>query len=152
MGIKSFFKKVWGGIKKGVGVVKNGIGKAVEFVGKIAKPVVNIAKPILGGLSMLPGKIGMIGKVGSAAAGVAKEIIDKIPNQGAKDKLNQIVDKGVGIVQQGQEKAQQVASKIQPYVQMGQQVVDKIPHMTTQLQQRFGGGLTSVLKAPSNNM
>ena len=91
MWIKTFFKKVWGGIKKTAGKVWSGIKKGAQFVGRVAKkivsPVVSIAKPILGGLSMLPGKLGVIGKVGSAAAGIAQNIVDRIPNAKAREKL-----------------------------------------------------------------
>jgi len=66
MGIKDFFKKVGRGIKRAAGKVWGGIKKGAQFVGKVAKPIINIAKPVLNTLSMLPGKLGMIGKIGSA--------------------------------------------------------------------------------------
>ena len=73
MGIKQWFQKLGRGIKKVAGKVWSGIKKGAQFVGRVAKkiatPVISIAKPILGGLSMLPGKLGVIGKVGSAAEG-----------------------------------------------------------------------------------
>lgn len=129
MSIKNFFKKLWGGIKKVGGKIWNGVKKGAQFVGKIAKPIINIAKPVLGGLSMLPGKIGLIGKVGSAAAGVAKELVDRIPNQKAKDKLNQVIDKGKGFVDKVQDKAQGIADKAKPWADAGLSVINKPPSL-----------------------
>ena len=133
MGIKDFFKKVWGGIKKTAGKVWSGIKKGAQFVGRVAKkiatPVISIAKPILGGLSMLPGKLGVIGKVGSAAAGIAQNIVDRIPNAKAREKLTQVIDKGKGIVDQVQQKAQDVAGKAKPWADAGLSVINKPPSL-----------------------
>lgn len=125
MGIKQFFQKIGRGIKRVAGKVWKGIKKGVGFVGKIFKPVVKIAKPILGGLSMLPGKLGMVGKVGSAVADVAHSIVDQIPNQQAKDKLNAVIDKGKAAVDTGQHKMQQVAGKVAPWAKFGQDLIQQ---------------------------
>ena len=129
MGIKQFFKKVWGGVKKVAGKVWGGIKKGAQFVGKIFKPVISVAKPILGGLSMLPGKLGVIGKVGSAAAGIAQNIVDRIPNEKAREKLTQVIDKGKGIVDQVQHKAEGVAGKVKPWADAGLSVINKPPSL-----------------------
>ena len=82
MGIKSFLKKVGNGIKKAGRWVKN---KALPFAGRLIKPVVH-------GISMLPGKIGMIGKLGSALTGIAESIVPKIPNENVRDKVRGWID------------------------------------------------------------
>ena len=138
MSIKDFFRKIGRGIRNVAGKVWNGVKKGLGFVGRIAKPVVNIAKPALGALGALPGKLGLIGKVGSAVTGVASNIIDKIPNQQVKDKLNRVVDKvntGVGKVQ---DKAQQIAGKVAPYAQAAQSIIEKPPDFKGAVQGALG--------------
>ena len=67
MAIKNFFKKVGRGIGKFAGKVLNGVKKGAEIVGKVAKPVLNV-------LSALPGKVGLIGKIGSISTDIPKNI------------------------------------------------------------------------------
>ena len=129
MSIKNFFRKIGRGIKKVAGKVWSGIKKGVGFVGKIAKPIISIAKPVLGTIAAIPGKIGLIGKVGSAAAGVAQSIIDKIPNAKAREKLTQVVDKGKEAVDTVQKKAETVAGKAKPWADAGLSVINKPPSL-----------------------
>ena len=77
MGVKNFFKKIGKGIVKAGRFIKN---KAIPFVGRLAKPILN-------GISMLPGKIGYIGKLGSALSGMAESIVPKIPNEDMRRKV-----------------------------------------------------------------
>ena len=118
MGIKNFFKKIGRGIKKVAGKVWGGVKKAAVVVGKVAKPVLNV-------MSVLPGKLGLIGKAGSAAAEVVKGVVDRIPNQQAKDKLNEVIDKGKQAVDNVQEKAQNVANKVKPWADAGLSLYNK---------------------------
>ena len=115
MGIKNFFKKLWGGVKKTAGKIWGGIKKGAQWVGKVAKkiatPVLSIAKPVLGVMSALPGHAGAIGRIGSAAAGIAQSVVDKIPNAQAREKLTQVIDKGKGLVDKVQDKATDLANK-----------------------------------------
>lgn len=98
--IKDFFKKVGGAFRKAGRWIKN---KALPVVGRIVKPILNV-------VGMLPGKIGMIGKVGSAIAGAATGIINKIPNQQAREKLQGVVNNVNNKVQEGVNKGQQIAT------------------------------------------
>ena len=116
MGIKSLFSKVWGGIRKAGRWVKD---KALPVIGKFAKPLLN-------GMGMLPGHLGMIGKIGSAVAGVASNIIDKIPNQSVQDKLHGIVDKANNTVQAGVDKGQQIAHTANEIVNAAKEGVGRI--------------------------
>ena len=118
MGIKNFFKKIGRGIKKVAGKVWGGVKKAAVVVGKVAKPVLNV-------MSVLPGKLGLIGKADSAAAEVVKGVVDRIPNQQAKDKLNEVIDKGKQTVDNVQEKAQNVANKVKPWADAGLSLYNK---------------------------
>ena len=119
MGIKNWFKKVGRGIGKFAGKVLNGVKKVGGVVGKVAKPVLNV-------LSALPGKVGLIGKIGSIGAGVAEKFINKIPNKDARDKLNGLLDKGRDTLGKVENKAEQIANKIQPWAKFGQDVVNTI--------------------------
>ena len=83
-GLKTFFKKIGRGIKKAGRWIKE---KALPFIGRIAKP-------ILGVMGMLPGKIGAIGQIGSAVTNVLHNITEKIPNKDAREKINNVIDKG----------------------------------------------------------
>ena len=118
MGIKNWFKKVGRGIGKFAGKVFNGVKKVGGVVGKIAKPVLNV-------LSVLPGKVGLIGKIGSLGAGVAEKFINKIPNKDARDKLNGYVDKGRDTLGKVENKAGQLANKIQPWAKFGQDIINQ---------------------------
>ena len=119
MGIKKFFGKVWNGIKKAGRWVKD---KALPAIGRFAKPILNV-------MGMLPGHLGMIGKVGSAVAGVASNIIDKIPNQNIQDKLHGIVDKANNTVQAGIDKGQQIAHTANDIVNAAKEGVGRISSM-----------------------
>ena len=83
MGIKDFFKKIGRGFKKAGRWIKE---RALPFVGRIAKPILNV-------MSMIPGKIGAIGQIGSAVTNVLHNITEKIPNKDARDKISNVIDK-----------------------------------------------------------
>ena len=116
MGIKKFFSKVWNGLKSAGRWVKN---KALPAIGKFAKPILNV-------MGMLPGHLGVIGKVGSAVAGVASNLIDKIPNQNIQNKLHGIVDKANNTVQAGVDKGQQIAHTANDIVNAAKEGVGRI--------------------------
>ena len=116
MGLKKFFGKVWGGLKKAGRWVKD---KALPAIGRFAKPILNV-------MGMLPGHLGMVGKIGSAVAGVASNIIDKIPNQSIQDKLHGIVDKANNTVQAGIDKGQQIAHTANDIVNAAKEGVGRI--------------------------
>ena len=104
MGIKNFFKKIGNGIKNGFKKVGKFMkDKALPAIGRVVKPILNV-------VGLLPGKIGTIGKVGSAIAGAASNIISKVPNKDTRDKLQGIVDNVNNTVQAGVVKGQQIAN------------------------------------------
>ena len=88
-GLKSFFKKIGQGFKKAGRWIKD---KALPFFGRLAKQV-------LGVLGMLPGKLGAIGKVGSAVTDVLHNVTEKIPNKDIRDKIDNVINKGSDKVQ-----------------------------------------------------
>ena len=83
MSIKRFFKKVGGAISKAGRWIKN---KAIPFAGRLIKPVVH-------GISMLPGKLGMIGKLGSALTGIAGGVVDQIPNDKVRNGIHSWIER-----------------------------------------------------------
>ena len=101
MGLKSFLKKVGRGIAKAERWVKN---KAIPFVGRLAKPILN-------GISMFPGKIGMIGKLGSALTGIAGGVVDQIPNDKVRDKVRNWIDHEAKLVRTVIDKAKDIAQR-----------------------------------------
>ena len=113
---KRFFSKVWGGLKKAGRWVKD---KALPVIGRIAKPILNV-------MGVLPGHLGMVGKIGSAIAGVASNVIDKIPNQNIQDKLHGIVDKANNTVQAGIDKGQQIAHTANDIVNAAKEGVGRL--------------------------
>ena len=113
---KRFFSKVWGGLKKAGRWVKD---KALPAIGRFAKPILNV-------MGMLPGHLGLVGKVGSAVAGVASNLIDKIPNQNIQNKLHGIVDKANNTVQAGVDKGQQIARTANDIVNNAKEGVGKL--------------------------
>ena len=77
MGLKDFFGKVGNGLKAGFNWVKD---KALPAVGKIAQPALNI-------MSMMPGTLGTIGKVGSSLFETGKQLAEDVPNKSIADKI-----------------------------------------------------------------
>lgn len=113
MGIKSFFKKIGQGFKKAGRWIKD---KALPAVGRIAKP-------ILGVMSMIPGKLGAIGQVGTAVTNVLHNITEKIPNKNARDKINNVIDKGSDTFQTVVDKGKGYAETANKFVNTGQQMI-----------------------------
>lgn len=130
MGIKKFFTNAANKVGKFAGKVVSTVKRAPELVGKIVKPIASIAKPVFGVMSALPGQLGVIGKAGSAVASIAKNIVDRIPNQQAKNTLNHLIDKGKGLVDQTQSRAQDIAGKIKPYADAGLGLINNPPRLT----------------------
>ena len=116
MGLKRFFGKVWNGLKSAGRWVKD---KALPVIGRIAKPILNV-------MGVLPGHLGMVGKVGSAIAGVASNLIDKIPNQNVQNKLHGIVDKANNTVQNTIDKGKQIAHTANDFVNAAKEGVGRI--------------------------
>ena len=119
MGIKNFFKKIGNGFKKAGRWIKD---KALPAVGRIVKPILSV-------VGLLPGKIGMIGKVGSAIAGAASNVIDKIPNHAARDKLHGIVDNVNNKFQDGVNKGQQMANGANDVVNATREGIGNVAHV-----------------------
>lgn len=109
MGIKDFFRKVGNGFKKAGRFIKN---KVFPVVGRIAKPVLGI-------LGALPGKLGMIGKIGSAITGSLTNVASQIPNNDARNKVQHIIN-------QGNDKFQGMINTGQHYTENVNQAIEKV--------------------------
>ena len=116
---KRFFGKVWNGLKSAGRWVRD---KALPAIGRFAKPILNV-------MGMLPGHLGVVGKIGSVVSGVASNIIDKIPNQNIQDKLHGIVDKANNTVQAGIDKGQQIAHTANDIVNTAKEGIGRISSM-----------------------
>lgn len=119
MGIKDFFKKAWGGIKKAGRWVGDKIQSGVKLVGRIAQP-------ILGGLSMLPGTIGTIGRVGSGIIGGINGVINQLPDGQMKDKMKEWSDTGQEKLKIGVEKGIEYADRANKIIGAGRDAVNQI--------------------------
>lgn len=116
MGIKSFFKKIGNGFKKAGRWIRD---KALPAVGRIVKPVLNV-------IGMLPGKIGMVGKIGSAVTGLLHGATEKIPNQEVRDKLNNFIDKGSGKFQQVVDKGKELSDDVNKKIGVGKDIYNHL--------------------------
>lgn len=101
MGIKKFFKKIGNGFRKAGRWIKD---KAIPFAGRIIKP-------ILHGISVLPGRLGMIGKLGSALTGIAGGVVDKIPNDKVRGRMNEWIEHEARIGQDKLHKITDIAQR-----------------------------------------
>ena len=106
-GLKSFFKKIGQGFKKAGRWIKE---RAIQFVGRFAIPILNV-------MGMLPGKIGAIGKVGSAVTEVLHNVTEKIPNKDIRDKIDNVINKG-------SDKFQTVIDKGKGYAETANNIVN----------------------------
>ena len=129
--IKRFFGKIWNGIKSAGRFVKN---KALPFVGRLLKPVLNV-------VSALPGKIGMIGKVGSVVHDVASDVIKQIPNKDTRDKIQ-------GVVDHSNDKFQGVVDRGRQYAQTGNDMITTIRNGAN----RVGGLLKPAVLTPQQQL
>mgnify|MGYP001039755728 FL=1 len=98
------------GLKSFFGKIGNGLRKAGRFVrDKVFPTVGRIAKPILGIISALPGKIGMIGKIGGGIANILHDATSKIPNEDARKRIDDVIartnEKIQGVVDRGKDLA-----------------------------------------------
>lgn len=108
MGLKSFFKKVWHGVKKGA-------LKVGKFIGKVAKPVVKVGKFISKGLSHLPGAIGTVAGVVNKGLNVADGVINSLPESKAKQKLQEVSNSVNGVANTTASKVADLAERAKKY-------------------------------------
>jgi len=126
MGIGSFFKGLWGGIKKGATKVYDFGKKVVQKAGHVLRPVTDIASKIGGFMSMLPGKAGKFGQLFKRGGDAVRTITDMLPESQAKEKIQSALDKGMDtgqrFIQQGTEKITQISDRVQPWIRSGVQI------------------------------
>ena len=128
MGIKSFFKKVWGGIKKAGRFVKD---KVLPVVGRIAKPVLSV-------VGALPGKIGMIGKIGSGVANILHGATEKIPNEDARRKLDDIISRGHDKFQTVVDRGRDIANGANRTVDVGKDIINRFKRLPVDIASKVG--------------
>ena len=128
MGVKSFFKKVWGGIKKAGRFVKD---KVLPVVGRIAKPVLSV-------VGALPGKIGMIGKIGSGVANILHGATEKIPNEDARRKLDDIISRGHDKFQTVVDRGRDIANGANRTVDVGRDMINRFKQLPVDIASKVG--------------
>jgi hypothetical protein len=81
MGIKSFFKKIGGGIKKAFNWVKDKVAPVFNKVWKVASPIVKVGASLIPGVGpAIAGGIGMAEKIVPMAGKIANGIINHSTN------------------------------------------------------------------------
>lgn len=128
MGVKSFFKKVWGGIKKAGRFVKD---KVLPVVGRIAKPVLSV-------VGALPGKIGMIGNIGSGIANILHGATEKIPNEDARRKLDDIISRGHDKFQTVVDRGRDIANGANRTVDVGRDMINRFKQLPVDIASKVG--------------
>lgn len=125
--IKGFGKRMWSGIKGfGKKVIEGGktvFKKIGEVAGKVVSPVAKV-------LSYLPGTMGTIGRVVSGVSDAIKTATNQIPNEKAKEKINQFISKADDTSHKVIGKIEDGGRKVQDFMQRaktGIDVVKKIP-------------------------
>ena len=125
-----FFKKLWGGVKKGATKVWGFGKKVVQKVGHVLRPVADVAEKVGGLMSNLPGKAGLIGTGLAAGGSTVKTIADMLPDSKAKTKIEEAISKGVDTGQQWINKGtgiiNDVNNKVQPWIHSGVKIGRKI--------------------------
>ena len=128
MGVKSFFKKVWGGIKKAGRFVKD---KVLPVVGRIAKPVLSV-------VGALPGKIGRIGKIESGIANILHGATEKIPNEDARRKLDDIISRGHDKFQTVVDRGRDIANGANRTVDVGRDMINWFKRLPVDIASKVG--------------
>ena len=135
MGIGSFFRSVWGGLKKGATKVWGGLKKGAEFVGRVAKPIGRLAEGAGKFIGLLPGRIGDVGRALAKGGAVVRQITDSLPDGAVRDKLTGALDRGEKLASTYTGRAQQFAEKLrdtgQPYLQAAPGIISKIGGIAT---------------------
>ena len=116
MSIKRFFQKIGKGLRKAGRWVKD---KVFPVVGRIAKPILNV-------LGALPGKLGMIGKIGSAVTGVLHQATNQIPNEQVRNKIDKVIDKGKEGFDRVVDTGQHFAERANDTIDRGRKAIDVV--------------------------
>ncbi len=116
MGIKDFFRKIGRGLKKAGRWIKE---KALPVIGRIAKP-------ILGAMSMMPGQIGAVGKIGSIATNVLHGLVSNIPNKDARDKMQNAIARGNETFQGAIDRGKEFANNVNKTIGVGRDVINTV--------------------------
>jgi hypothetical protein len=118
-----FFRKIGGAIKRAATSTYNTVKRGVQTV---APKLLQIGSTGLGILSKIPGNVGAVSQAAKAGTDALKTIVGNVPNQGAKDKLTNILDKGSTFVDKAGAAVNRVADKATPAIQTGMNAVNKV--------------------------
>ncbi len=114
--IKNFFRKIGGGLNKAGRWIKE---KALPVIGRVAKP-------ILSAMSMIPGKLGIIGTVGSAVTNVLHNIVSNIPNKDARDKIQNTIARGNEKFQGAIDRGKELANGVNKTIGVGRDMINTV--------------------------
>jgi hypothetical protein len=117
------FRKIGGAIKN---FATNAYDKVKRGVQTVAPKLLQIGSTGLGILSKVPGTVGQISQAAKAGTDALNTIVGNVPNEGAKNKLNKILDKGTNIVDKAGAAVNRVADKATPAIQTGMNTVNTV--------------------------
>jgi len=130
MGFKDFFGKIAGKVRNAGRWVADKAKQGISFVGRVAKPVLNVVSQVLNAAKYLPGKLGAISKLASPLVNVINGFIDKLPSGRAKDKMQEITNKGKEAIDSVERGSRDIVNrfneKVQPYAPVVDYINNKI--------------------------
>lgn len=120
MGIKQFFSNAWNKIKHVARVGYNFVkDKIVPNIGRIAKTGLNI-------MSNLPGKLGMIGKIGTHAISTVDKALDYVPNTKIRDKIRGVLGFTQSKLDSGINKATEIVNRGNDAIDRGKNIINTV--------------------------
>jgi hypothetical protein len=117
------FRKIGSAIKRFATGTYNTVKRGVQAV---TPKLLQLGSAGLGVLSKAPGAIGQAASVAKAGADTLKNIVGNVPNQGVKDKLTSIIDKGSSFVDKASNVANKVVDRATPAIQTGVNVTNNV--------------------------
>jgi hypothetical protein len=121
------FRKIGGGIKRLTQKAATAVKKGVK---KYGPKILSIGQAGLGILSKVPGTVGTISQKVNDGINTVKNIISKVPNQKAQDKLNSFADKIQEKTHEMHTRILPIHEKITPMARDAINVISKVPGVT----------------------
>ena len=103
------FTKIGGAVKRVAqragSVIKSGVKKVAPIIHNIAEKGTSL-------LSNMPGMIGTAAAIANKGLGTARDLVSQIPNEKARDAMNNVINRGSNIVDRGQNTATNITNRV----------------------------------------
>jgi hypothetical protein len=117
------FRKIGSALKSFASNTFNRVKRGMQIA---APKLLQLGSAGLGILAKTPGAIGAVSSVAKTGVDMLKDIVGHVPNQTAKNKLTNILDKGSGFVDKAATTMNTVANKAKPLLITGMNVASQI--------------------------